>query len=91
METFVSQFKVITVSSNTNSFGLHGVIMADKSGLAFEVGMNYLSKPNTGDMLNVTLTKSLKLSSIAGKSYEIPRKLPNVPAKLLTELFPTTK
>lgn len=87
MNNYVSQFKVVNVSSNTNSFGLYGVIMADKSGLAFEVGMNYLSKPNPGDMLNVTLTEKNNLVSIAGKFYEIPRKLNKMPANLVNELF----
>lgn len=87
---FISQFKVISVSSNTNAFGLTGVIMADKTGLAFQVGMNYLSKPEQGDLLNVTLNQNLEIQSIAGKSFEIPHKLPSVPAHALKELFPNT-
>lgn len=93
MQTYQSQFKVISVSSNTNSFGLRGVIITDRSGLAFEVGMNYLSigegdnELKTGKTLNVELTVNNNLSSIPGRSYEIPRKLPIVPDKVLKVLF----
>lgn len=83
---FVSQFKVAAISSNTNAFGLWGVVIIDKTGLAFRVGMNHLSKPNVGDVLDVTLNGS-SIHSIAGKSFEIPHKLPNAPASVLKELF----
>jgi hypothetical protein len=91
MTTYQSNFKVVSVSCNTNSFGLTGVILADKTGLAFEVAMNALSKPAKGDDLIVTLDSNNNLQSIAGKSYELPRKVARVPSEILKELFPDIK
>lgn len=91
--TFFATAKVISVSSNTNSFGLRGVIFATKSGEAYEVGMNYLSigtgmnEIKTGTILSIEVNDKLNLVSIPGIGYELPRKLPNVSDKVLKLLF----
>lgn len=87
MNTIATLFKVVTVSSNTNAFGLHGVVLVDKTGIAYEVGMNYLSVPQTGAVLQGYITPNGNLSSLEGKSYEIPRKLPSPSKEVLNEIW----
>jgi hypothetical protein len=81
-----TQFKVVSVSSNTNSFGLYGVIMVAKDGTAYEVGINYLGKPNKGQVLNAAVSENGNLVSLE-VGYEIPRKLPTAPQKVVKEIW----
>jgi hypothetical protein len=83
METF----KIVTVSKNTNSFGLYGVIIMNQTGMAFEIGMNAYNDPKKGQSLIVELTEDGNISSIRGKSYEIPRKLATAPAEVIREVW----
>jgi len=83
-----TQFKVISVSENTNSFGLHGVIICDKSGLAFEVGIAAWCCPKKGNIVTGEITDKGNLVSLAGISYELPRTLDKPDAATLREMFP---
>jgi hypothetical protein len=83
-------FKVVSISQNTNSFGLYGVIIADKTGLSFEIGVSYINLPVKGNIVTGQVTDSGNLHSLPF-SYEIPRKLPTVPKDVLRELFPEVK
>lgn len=88
METLFTQFKVVSVSENTNSFGLHGVIICDKSGLAFEVGIGQMFCPKKDAIISGQVTAAGNLSSLQGITYEIPRKLPSPDAATLVTIFP---
>lgn len=80
-------FKVISISSNTNSFGLHGVVIVDKSGLAFEVAVSQINLPKKGNYVTGTVTENGNLHSLPF-TYEIPRKLPKPNEEELAAMFP---
>lgn len=80
-------FKVIRISQNTNSFGLYGVVICDKSGLAFEVGVSQINLPSKGNYITGNVTENGNLHSLPF-SYEIPRKLSKPDAETLAEMFP---
>lgn len=90
------KFKVISVSTNTNSFGLHGVIIVSPLGKAFEVGITSQFAPKKDEMVNidfpVTIVNDMpKVGELPiscnNATIEIPRKLPDCPQKILTEIF----
>ena len=81
-------FKVLTVSDNPNSFGLHGHILVAKDGEAYEVGRSrgdWLTPWNKGDIVPITFHR--RNPNWAGLSVEIPRKLPKAPAKVVKEVW----
>lgn len=82
-----TQFKVVSVSSNTNSFGLHGVILVEKSGLAYEVGISSWCCPKKDEMINAIINDKGDLISLSSITYEIPRKLPPPDENTLAEIF----
>lgn len=86
-KTYFETFKIVTVSSNTNSFGLYGVVILSKTGKAFEIGMGSINEPAKGQALIGELTLSGDLVAIKGKSYEIPRKLSPPPAEVILEVW----
>lgn len=72
-----TQFKVLAVSSNTNSFGLHGMIITDPRGNAFEIAVGSLYKRNSGEVVFGCISEDGKtIVSLENISYEIPRRLP---------------
>lgn len=82
----VKEFKVVTVSQNTNSFGLYGTILIARDGSAFEIAVSSLEKQPKGKVLNCDIINGA-LRNIAGVSYEIPRKLPTAPLEVVTEIW----
>jgi len=89
------EFKVVSVSSNTNSFGLYGVIMIARDGEAMEIAVGNLYKPKIGDILikDIILAGNGKLISYTfrGISYELPRNLPEAPKEVVREVWETSK
>lgn len=82
-----TQFKVVTVSKNTNSFGLHGVIIVSKEGQVYEVGISSWCCPKQGNLLTGSISDNNNLSSIDGISYEIPRRLKDMPQEAVEKVF----
>ena len=96
MSTITKQkeFKVVSISSNTNSFGLYGVILMGKDGESYQVGSNYFHLPKKGDVLknNVhynaeTQERLLKTLSWSLSGFEIPERLPDAPFKVVQEVW----
>jgi hypothetical protein len=85
------RFKVVSVSSNQNSFGLAGVILLALDGEAWEVGANHLDKPVKGAEIWASLTVNEAGERLgitwAGKSFEIPRQLPKAPQAVILEAW----
>ena len=83
------QFKVATVSQNTNSFGLRGFILVAKDGQAFEAAANYLNVPNKGDIITLpgTTDGTRTRFNFAKKSYEIPHPLSQAPSDVVKEIW----
>lgn len=79
-------FKVASVSSNRNSFGLQGVILIAKDGEAYEVGASYHHAVMKGDIVLVPTTDELILN-FAQIGFEIPRQLSNAPADVVAEVW----
>lgn len=84
--TRLSAFKVVSISSNTNSFGLYGIILVNEEGLKFEVAASEFNLPKER-IINVELNENDNLVSTTF-SYEIPRKLPNVSPEILKQIWP---
>ena len=88
-------FKVVTQSSNTNSFGLKQYVLVSKSGQAFKACKNPLFGPKTGETIGVPLILDKKGNvtgfNFAQAGFEIPEKLPNPPKEVLNEIFNTNQ
>lgn len=89
-------FRVASVSSNFNAFGLSGVILVSRQGEAYEVATN-----TTGPFAllkgadielpivrpNVASEARYQWVSTKGRSFEIPRALPPCPKSVVDEIF----
>ena len=85
MSTKVKKFKVVTRSTNTNSFGLFGVILAAADGEAFRVGASPLNLPAPDAVLEVVKQDGRYLWEKFG--FEIPEALPPMPPEAVLELW----
>ena len=80
------RFKVASVSTNKNSFGLTGVILVAEDGQGFEVGSNDLNLPRQGEILSVPLVENCCMWGNLG--FEIPRELEiKAPPEVVKELW----
>ena len=87
MEKLIRHFKVASVSSNKNSFGLTGMYLMDKNGNVYEVGVNSLHVKAKGDILNVPMAgKEPDFSSLG---YEIPTFIGAAPPAAIDEIWGT--
>lgn len=75
-------FKCISVSENTNSFGLHGVILMARDGETWEVAMNGLNKPAKGKVLNVPVDENGR-AQMWRMNCEIPSRLTDTPKSVV--------
>jgi hypothetical protein len=66
------KFHVISISENTNSFGLRGVLLLSPQGEGHEILTNHLNTPKVGDAFERSEGRFL------GVSYESPRALQSV-------------
>lgn len=81
-------FKVFTVSSNTNSFGLYGHILVAKDGETWQAGASMYNKKTKGDLVQLYYTKAGGSEfNWALAQFEIPEKLPNCPNELIEEIW----
>jgi len=82
------QFKVVAVSTNTNSFGLRGMVLMAKDGEAWQVGANDINIKKKGDI--VTLEMDSVDVIFANLGFEIPVKLLNAPESVINEVWGPT-
>lgn len=61
------EYRVVGISSNTNAFGLYGLILINLQGEVYEVAYNQVNKLNIGDSV-------YKTGSTWNYSFEIPTK-----------------
>jgi hypothetical protein len=80
------QFKVASVSENTNSFGLRGHIFIAEDGEAWEAGANTVNGLKKGDTVKVFLDRSDE-PDFTYLGFEIPRKLPDAPRNVVNEVW----
>ena len=84
------EVRVLSVSANANSFGLHGVILMDRRGRAWEIGVSLTSPalPNSGDSLTAMITPAgdIRQGSLPF-TFEIPRILSTAPPEVVKEVW----
>lgn len=83
-------FKVIAVSTNTNSFGLHQMVLVAKSGVTFKACANSLNLAKKDSEVSVPVTiKNDKIVNynFTALGYEIPEQMNNAPKEVLKEIF----
>lgn len=97
MGTVTEKFKAIAVSSNTNSFGLRGVVIVNRKGKAFQIGVTSQFAPKKGEEVDIVfpVEEVGALAYVAeypitcnGVTIELPKKLPKCPPEVLKEIFP---
>lgn len=85
------EFRVAAVSSNRNAFGLFGMIIVARNGLAYEVGANDLNVKHQGDTFKVPYveeepdaegTPKLRLA-FEQLGFEIPNRRDDAPDEVL--------
>ena len=83
---------MVALSSNTNSFGLRGVVMVAKDGEAWEAAANYINVPKKDDIIKLVFTETSEgvLSKYPQfpSGFEIPARKPDAPAEMLKQFFP---
>lgn len=77
-------FRVASVSSNTNSFGLHGHILIAQDGEAWQAAANNINMKVKGDVLVLDTTKT---GCFATHGFEIPERLPDAPEGVVAEIW----
>lgn len=81
-------FIVVTVSKNTNSFGLRGMILMARDGEAWQVGASHLNVKKPGDLVRVPVSVGpVREASWASLGYEIPNRLQRAPAHVAAEVW----
>lgn len=81
------KLKVVSVSSNHNSFGLRGMILISDNGQGWEAAANDLNVKAKGDVVNVRTLDNGE-PDFSGLGFEIPHRLnPDPPAKLMKEVW----
>jgi len=89
--SFTKEFKVVAVSSNTNSFGLRGVVLVAKDGEAWQGGVSHLYVPKQGDIIRLIFREKSQGELEAYPQFpfncEIPERLPDAPAEVVKEAF----
>lgn len=88
---FTVDFKVVAVSSNTNSFGLFQCVLLAKNGLAYKACANSLNIPKQGDTVSIPYKagpmgiEDARLN-FAGK-FEIPERMDDAPQEIVDEVW----
>lgn len=77
------QFKVVTVSENTNSFGLYGMVLMARDGEAWQVGASYINVKKKGDIITLE-------NSWADHQFEIPEQLDDASESVINEVWGPT-
>ena len=82
----IKAFKVGSVSSNTNSFGLYGMILVGRDGEAWQVGANSINVRRKGTVLAISIV-GRRGRDFAHLGFEIPEKLPTTPPGVVDEVW----
>lgn len=84
-ERTAKEFKVASVSSNRNSFGLRGMILVARDGEAWQVAANNLNEKKKGTVLRVpTFGGKADFSHL---EFEVPERLSDAPPGVVKEVW----
>jgi hypothetical protein len=93
MTTVTNKFRVVAVSDNTNSFGLHQFVAVAKDGEGYKLHTCYLYKPKKGDDITIVFNLDEKtgrrsFKEVVGMGIEMPEKI-GIPApkEVLEEIY----
>lgn len=78
-------YRVAAVSTNTNSFGLRGIVVVSRTGEAWQLGGNDLHKPRVGDELSPEVGNGVPRWGKLG--FEIPERLPDAPMDVISVVW----
>ena len=81
----VLRFKVASVSENTNSFGLYGMILISDCGQAWQAGANSTNVKKKGDVFRVRTIDGRP--DFARLGFEIPERLDDPPPEVMNEIW----
>lgn len=81
----IRAFRVIAISTNTNSFGLRGVIVISSTGEAWELCANDLHTPNHGAELTPEVVDGVPQWGRLG--FETPKRLQMDPFTLVGSIL----
>ena len=88
---YTKPFRVAAISDNTNSFGLHQVILVAQKGEAYKACASYINLPKKGDdvFVPLILDKEGNVTGLnfAALGYEIPEKMQDAPKQVVDEIF----
>lgn len=85
-------FRIASVSSNTNSFGLTGIILVAQDGEAWEVAKSLHCEEDKAtwvkdNVVHVPLRAGTGQVLFSLLSVELPRRLPNAPVQVIREIW----
>lgn len=83
----MKRFKVVSLSSTTNSFGLRGHIFIGDDGTAWEAAANSLNSRPLGAVLTFEDNQPFNYG-IVNYGFELPRQLPTPPHPVVDEAWP---
>jgi hypothetical protein len=88
-ETMVLEFKVISVSENTNSFGLKQMVMVGRKGEAYKGCFNYLNVKKRGEIIHgiVTLNDDAEIKCVEFTGVELVQRIEDAPEDVLKEIW----
>ena len=78
---------VVTVSKNTNSFGLRGMIVVNRQGRTWTVAANALNVLNRGDQIVAPISGVDNDPNWEQFGFEIPHELPEMPSRAVEECW----
>lgn len=87
---YKERYKVITVSTNTNSFGLYQFVLVSKAGKAFKAHASFLNCPKKDTFIDAPLaisTAKIVKPDFTRLGFELIEEQPNVPKNVLKEIF----
>jgi hypothetical protein len=81
MET--KTFRVASVSSNTNSFGLKQMVLLAQDGTAYKACANSLNLKQRGEDVTVQFDEGEQEYDFTSLGFEIPEKMPEAPKHII--------
>lgn len=89
LTTFTKNFKVVAVSDNTNSFGLHQMVVVAKDGTAYKTCASYLNVKKKGEILvqNYNLTLNGDPTNQHFLGCELTEKIEDAPTEVIQEIW----
>ena len=85
------KFKVVAVSNNTNSFGLHQCVMIAKDGTAYKACANSINVPKRDEVIDVRVILNKKGEVLdydfTSRSFEIPERIEDAPNEVIEEIW----